>query len=76
MILSKRREQVRLHLQDGPTLEGLLVSRSRGEYVLWDATVLSDQAIPTKLAGNVVLPASRVLFFQILAPAGHPALTA
>lgn len=76
---SKRRRVVRLHLQNGVTLdrsgiteapgatiEGVLVARTRWDYVLLAAKLVEgpEQTIP--LEGAVEIERARVLFRQIM----------
>lgn len=65
-MLGKRRRQVRVHVQDGPTIEGVLAARTRHAYVIWAPKLLRSDAQPTELVGHVEVPRDRVLFFQVL----------
>lgn len=65
------KRQVRLQLS-GPgqdaTLEGILVGRFGGHYVLLVPKVVERQGA-VALEGHVEVPAERVLFVQVLGPA-------
>lgn len=63
-MLGKRRRQVRVHVQDGPTIEGVLADRTRHAYVIWAPKLLSGTQ-STELSGHVEVPRERVLFFQV-----------
>ena len=66
----KRKPRVRMHLEGAnlPTVEGLLVSRRRKEYMLAVPRLLIDpQANPAELeAPYMCIPRDRVAFFEIL----------
>lgn len=63
-MFGKRKRQVRVHVQDGPTIEGVLAARTRHAYVIWAPKVLTSTQ-PTELSGHVEVPRDRVLFFQV-----------
>jgi hypothetical protein len=65
MRLTKQRRHVRLHLENGPSIEGVLLGRSRGHYVLRATRVLKDTESSYE-AGEVSVPVSRVLFYQVV----------
>lgn len=66
-----RKKRVRVHLiEDGlPSLEGLLVARRRGEYLLALPTlIVHPDAAPAELAAARLLavPRERVAFYEVL----------
>jgi len=63
----KKKRKVRLHLKDGPSIEGLLVRR-QPVYVLWAPKVISDAGgHPDEVLGHVEVPVENVAFYQVLA---------
>lgn len=67
MIFSKRRNsKVRLYLQDGPTIEGILAAETPRDFVIWAPRVLEDEEATVAVSGHVEVPRERVLFKQIL----------
>lgn len=68
---------VRLHLVDAPgmqttpSIDGLLVGRWSGHYVLLVPRVVLDEGQTRALTGTVEVPAERVLFIQVN-PLGDP----
>ena len=65
MRLTKRKRKVSVKIADGPTLEGILMGRSRGHYVLHTTRVFQD-AETSWAAGECLIPVGRVLFYQVL----------
>jgi hypothetical protein len=65
--LRRRRQLVRVHVQNGPSLEGVFICRRRGHYVLELAKLLEAHANPVKLDGWVEVPEKTVVFLQLLA---------
>lgn len=63
--LGKRRHKVRLHIENGPSIEGILLGRTRAHYVLEASRVLQDSDTSHE-AGRVSVPRSRVLFYQVI----------
>lgn len=64
-LRGKRR--VRLHLVDPhPTVEGVLVGRWCGHYVLVLPKLLNDEGKTLALEGDLEVPAERVVFVQVL----------
>jgi len=69
---ARGKRRVRLHLVpvDGlettPSLEGVLAGRWGGHYVLLVPRVVHEEERHTVLAGDVEVPAERVLFVQVL----------
>lgn len=60
------RERVRMHLKDGPSVEGVLVDVRAGHYRLQDvALVMAAGAEPVKLDSPwLEVPVSNVAFFE------------
>ncbi len=67
----KRRRRVRLHLinEDLPRVDGLLVSRRRGEYLIAVPELLgAPGAPPVEPAGRLLaVPKTNVAFYEVLA---------
>jgi hypothetical protein len=55
-----------MHLQAGPTIEGVLAGRTAGHYVLWAPKVLEGEDATLTVSGHVEIPRERVLFFQVV----------
>ncbi len=66
MRVGRRRRAVRMHLAAGPTIDGLLLARHAGHYVLGAASVIQDEEMAVDV-GEVRIPVGRVLFYQVLA---------
>lgn len=65
--MPRRKRKVRAHLKDSaPSIEGVLVGRSRGFYVLWAPKVLKSEDESVTLTGHVEIPRDQVHFFQVL----------
>lgn len=65
-MLGKKKRKVRLHLKDGPTIEGLLIER-RPFYVLWAPKAITEtDGRPTDLLGHVEVERENVAFYQVL----------
>jgi hypothetical protein len=65
-VFTKEKRKVRLHLKDGPTIEGLLIKR-RPVYVLWAPKAITETSgAPTELVGHVEVPVENVAFYQVL----------
>jgi hypothetical protein len=65
-VLGKKKRKVRLHLKDGPTIEGLLIKR-RPVYILWAPKAITDTGgQPTELLGHVEVERANVSFYQVL----------
>jgi hypothetical protein len=66
-VLGKKKRKVRLHLKDGPTIEGLLIKR-RPVYVLWAPKAITEtDGRPADLLGHVEVERENVAFYQVLA---------
>ncbi len=67
-MIFRQKRHVRVHLQDGPTIEGVMEGRTRHTYVLWAPKVLTGETEHPQadLSGIVEIPRERVLFFQIV----------
>ena len=66
MTLRKQKRKVRMHLQDGPSIEGALAARTRHSYVLWAPRILTDDESSQEVSGHVEIPRERVLWWQVL----------
>lgn len=64
----KQKRRVRMHVQDGPSIEGVLTARTRHEYVLWAPKVLTGEDAQPEVAvsGHVEIPRERVLYYQVV----------
>ncbi len=59
------KHKVRVYIQDGPTIEGILAGKTKTEYILWAPKVLeSENAV--EVSGHVQVPRERVLWLQIV----------
>ncbi|MFI9465747.1 hypothetical protein [Streptomyces xiamenensis] len=58
------RRRVIVNLVDGSAVDGVLLRRYRTLLVLADATLLSPDATPTRMDGELVVERSRVLYVQ------------
>jgi hypothetical protein len=64
--LLARKRRVRLHfLDDAPTLEGFLVGRYGGHYVVELPKLLEQKGRTVALSGHIEVPAERVFFVQV-----------
>jgi hypothetical protein len=73
MLSQRRRRLVVIHQHAGPTLEGVLVYRSKDCYRLAFPKLVQmadDERQTVSLDGEVEVPRERVLFLQLLAKAG------
>jgi len=69
MRLTKRKPKVVMHLDggsDGVTIDGILLYRASGHYVLGAASLVVD-ADTSRPLGETKVPCSRVLFYQVIA---------
>lgn len=64
----KQKRKVRIHVQDGPSIEGVMAGKTRDTYVIWAPKVLTgDEASPAvEVSGHVEIPKIRVLYFQVI----------
>lgn len=61
------RRLARLHLADNaPSVEGILVGRWEGHYVLLTPKLLESQGRTYSLDGHLEVPAEKVLYVQVL----------
>ena len=68
-MLGRQKRKVRMYVQDGPTIEGVLAGRTKAEYVIWAPRLIEDEdakAAPVKVSGHVEIPRERVLWFQVI----------
>ncbi len=68
-MLGRQNRKVRMYIQDGPTLEGVLAGRTfpHRDYILWAPRVVTSDAVePVVVSGHVEIPRERVLWFQIV----------
>ena len=67
-MLGRRKRKVRMFIQDGPTVEGVLLARTRHTYVIAAPShVVDDPHEPKQeIAGHVEIPLERVLYFQVI----------
>jgi len=69
MRLLKQKRKCRFHLQDGPTIEGILEARTRHTYVVWAPKVLTGESgaeAVVPVTGHVEIPRENVLFYQVI----------
>ena len=65
--IGKRRHKVRAFIQDGPTVEGVLVAVTSIHYVLMAPALVQDGDDTVALDGPVEIPREKVSFFQVIA---------
>ena len=67
-MLGRQKRKVRMYIEDGPTIEGVLTYRTRHEYGLYAPKIISgekpDEAVV--VSGHVEIPKDRVLFWQVI----------
>lgn len=64
--LFARKRRVRLHFADmDPSIQGLLVGRYGGHYILENPSVLEASDRTIKMSGHVEVPAEKVWFVQV-----------
>lgn len=62
----RRKPLVRAQLKSGPTLDGVLVRRTRDFYVLSAVKSVEDEETTVSLPGEVLIPRANVHYFQAL----------
>jgi len=64
----KQKRKVRMYIEDGPTIEGILAGRTRHEYILWAPRIITgEQKEPeVEVSGHVEIPHKRVLYYQVI----------
>lgn len=66
-MIRKRHNKVRLHLQTGPSIEGVLVGGGwKRDYIVWAPKVLDQEDATVTISGHVEVPRENVLFVQVL----------
>ena len=68
LIVLRRKCLARVHQENGPTLEGILVAR-RPDYRLAAPKMIEGEDRTVPLDGDVEIPRERVVFVQLLAKA-------
>lgn len=63
-LRGKRR--VRVHIDDGPSVEGILAGCWGGHYILLAPTVLEAEDRTVGVEGHLEIPSWRVIFIQTL----------
>jgi len=66
LVRRARNRKVRLHLKDGPSIDGVLAGRCDGHYILWAPQVIEGSEATVSVSGHVEVPEANVLFLQIL----------
>ena len=67
MLWGRQKRKVRLYLQDGPTIEGVLAGRTRHEYIIWAPKVVTGETTDAvEVSGHVEIPRERVVWWQVL----------
>lgn len=62
----RRKRLVLIHHKTGTTLEGMLMGRSRGHYILRVAKLKKDEEQTFSLDGEIRIPRENVDFLQVL----------
>jgi hypothetical protein len=67
-LFGREKRKVRVQVQDGPSIEGILAARTRREYILWAPRIVTgEEAEPVvEVSGHVEIPRERVLYYQVL----------
>jgi hypothetical protein len=70
LLFMRENRRVRLYVQDGPTLEGVLAGRTRSDYILWAPKIITDTDLngdpPVEMSGHVEVERKRVLYKQVI----------
>lgn len=68
MPLGREKRRVRLYLQDGPTIEGVLAGRTRHVYIIWAPKVIRSEnpSDAVDVSGHVEIPKERVVWYQVI----------
>jgi hypothetical protein len=66
--LNKQHKKVRMHLKDGPSIEGCFAGRTRHEYIIWAPKVLTGEDVnpEVEVSGHVEIPRENVLWWQVV----------
>ena len=66
MFRQKRR--VRLHVKDGPTIEGIMAARTRHTYVIWAPKIITGEDVEpvVDVSGHVEVEHKQVLYYQVI----------
>lgn len=65
---TKQNRKVRMYIQDGPTIEGVLAGKTRTEYILWAPRIVTgEKDDPVEVSGHVEIPRERLLWYQVVA---------
>jgi hypothetical protein len=64
----RQKRKVRMYIQDGPTIEGVLAGRTRHEYIIWAPKVVTgEESEPeVEVSGHVEIPRERVMWYQVV----------
>lgn len=65
-MVGREKRKVRIYIQDGPTIEGVLAGKTRSEYIVWAPRVVRDGDDPVVVSGHVEVPRERVLWYQVI----------
>lgn len=67
-MIGRQKRKVRLYVQEGPTIEGILAGRTRHEYILWAPKIITGEEDEPSVAvsGHVEVPRERVLYYQVV----------
>lgn len=66
-MFGKQHRKVRMYIENGPSIEGVLAGRTRHEYVLWAPRVVVDEKDPpVEVSGHVEIPRERVQWYQVV----------
>jgi hypothetical protein len=63
----KEKRKVRVMVQDGPSIEGILEGWTRRTMILWAPRIVTGEENPAvEVSGHVEVPRERVLYFQVI----------
>jgi hypothetical protein len=66
-MMGRQKRKVRMHIQDGPSVEGVLAGKTRNEYIIWAPRVITGEPNPEmEVSGHVEIPRERVVWYQVV----------
>ncbi len=66
--LNRENRKMRFNLEDGPTIEGVLMGKTRDDYIVWAPRIVQGEGVgPVELSGHVEIPRTRVVWKQSVA---------
>ena len=67
-MLGRQKRKVRMYIQDGPTIEGVMAGRTRHTYIIWAPKLVTDNPKEplAEVSGHVEIEHKRVLWYQVI----------